>query len=137
MLNAPNKTCDSDPIPTKIAKDCINELLTTISNMVNLSPSSGHFPDIRKEGLVRPKLKKVNMDLIKKNYRPVSNIAFVSKITEKVAALQISDHVSSNQMLPEFQSAVNRQWKVRQFCSEVWCATRLLSRPNAVLPLHQ
>ena len=64
--NAPNKTCDNDPIPTKIVKDCINELLPTISNMVNLSLSSGHFPDIRKEGLVRPKLKKVNMVLITK-----------------------------------------------------------------------
>ena len=76
--------------------------------MVNLSPSSGHFPDIRKEGLVRPKLKKVNMDLIRKNYQPVSNLVFVSKITEKVAALQISEHVSSNQMLPEFQSAYRK-----------------------------
>ena len=44
VLNAPNKTCDNDPIPTKIVKDCINELLPTISNMVNLSLSSGHFP---------------------------------------------------------------------------------------------
>ena len=66
LLNAPNRTCDNDPIPSKIVKDCINELLPTISNMVNLSLSSGHFPDIRKEGLVRPKLKKVNMDLITK-----------------------------------------------------------------------
>ena len=73
--------------------------------MVNLSLSSGHFPDIWKEGLVRPKLKKVNMELMKKNYWPVSNLAFLSKITEKAAALQISDHVPSNQMLPEFQSA--------------------------------
>ena len=52
VLNAPNKTCDNDPIPTKIVKDCINELLPTISSMVNLSLSSGHFPDIWKEGLV-------------------------------------------------------------------------------------
>lgn len=58
VLNAPNKTCDNDPIPTKVFKDCINELLPTISNMVNLSLSNGHFPDIWKEGLVRPKLKK-------------------------------------------------------------------------------
>ena len=108
VLNAPNKTCDNDPIPTKIVKDCINELLPTISNMVNLSLSSGHFPDIWKEGLVRPKLKNANMDLIKKNYRPVSNLAFLSKITEKAAALQISDHVSSNQMFPEFQSAYRK-----------------------------
>ena len=54
---------------------------------------------------MRPKLKKVNMDFIKKNYRPVSNLAFLSKITEKAAALQISDHVSCNQMFPEFQLA--------------------------------
>ncbi|XP_068724147.1 uncharacterized protein [Montipora capricornis] len=105
VLNAPNKTYENDPIPTKIVKDCINELLPTISNMVNLSLSSGHFPDIWREGLVRPKLKNDNMDLIKKNHRPVSNLAFLSKITEKAAALQISDHASSNQMLPEFQSA--------------------------------
>ena len=31
VLNAPNKTCDNGPIPTKIVKDCINELLPTIS----------------------------------------------------------------------------------------------------------
>ena len=76
--------------------------------MVNLSPSSSHFPDIWKEGLVRLKLKKANMDLIKKNYRPISNLAFLSKITEKAAALQISDHMSSNQMFPEFQSAYRK-----------------------------
>ena len=57
VMNAPNKTCDNDPIPTKIVKDCINELLLTISNMVNLSFSSGHFPDIWKEGLAQTKVK--------------------------------------------------------------------------------
>ena len=76
--------------------------------MFNLSLSCGNFPDIWKEGLVRPKLKKVNMDLIKKNYRPVSNLTFLSKITDKASALQISDHVSSNHMLPEFQSAYHK-----------------------------
>lgn len=101
--------------------------LPTISNMVNLSLSSGHFPDIWKEGLVRPKLKNANMDLIKKNYRPVSNLAFLSKITEKAAALQISDHVSSNQMFPGISISLpkksqygncltaHRQCKVGQF----------------------
>ena len=97
-----NKTCDNDPIPTKIVKDCVNELLPTISSMVNLSLSGGHFPDIWKEALVRPKLKKVKVDLIKKNYWPVGNLAFLSKITEKAAVLQISDQVSFNQMFPEF-----------------------------------
>lgn len=108
VLNAPNKTCDNDPIPTKVFKDCINELLPTISNMVSVSLGSSHFPDIWKEGSVRSKLKKVNLDLIKKNCRPVRNLAFLSKITEKAVALQISDHMSSTQMLPEFQSAYHK-----------------------------
>ena len=57
---------------------------------------------------MRPKLKKANLDLIKTNYRPVSNLAFLSKITEKAVALQISDHISSNQMHQEFQSAYRK-----------------------------
>ena len=48
------------------------------------------------------------MDLIKKNYRPVGNLSFLSKTTEKATALQISDHMSSNKMLPEFQSAYRK-----------------------------
>ena len=57
VLNAPNKACDNDPIPTKIVTDCINELLPTISNMVYLLLSSGHFPDIWKDGLSETKVK--------------------------------------------------------------------------------
>ena len=96
--------------------------------MVNLSLSSGHFPDIWKEGLVRPKLKKVNMDLIKKNYRPASNLAFLSKITEKAAAQQISDHVSFNQMFSEFQSA---------YCKHHSTETALLRMRNDILVRHE
>ena len=55
---------------------------------------------------MKPKLKKPNLDLIaKKNYRPVSNLSFLSKITEKVVAQQILQHTSSNNLFPEFQSA--------------------------------
>lgn len=82
--------------------------MQTIIIFLRLSLSSGHFLDIWEEGLVRQKLKKANLDLIKKNYRPVSNLASLSKITEKAVALQISDHMSSNQVLPEFQSAYRK-----------------------------
>ena len=47
--------------------------------------------------------------VIRKTTGPVSNLAFLSKITEKAAALQISDHVSFNQMFPEIKSA-NRKY---------------------------
>ena len=53
---------------------------------------------------MKPKLKKPYLDIIKKNYRPVSNLTFLSKITEKVVAQQILQHISSNNLFPEFQS---------------------------------
>ena len=105
VLSFPNKSCASDPIPTDMVKDCIDDLLPAISNMVNSSLVDGYFPDIWKEALVKPKLKKSNMDLIKKNYRSVSNLAFLSKVTERIAAKQMCGHLSINHLFPEFQSA--------------------------------
>ena len=64
------------------------------------------------------------MDLIKKNYRPASNLAFLSKIIEKAAAKQISDHVSFNQMFSEFQSA---------YCKYHSTETALLRMRNDIL----
>lgn len=74
ILSFPNKSSVLDPIPTDMVKDCIDDLLPAISSMVNSSLLDGYFPSIWKEALVKPKLKKLNMDLIKKNYRPVSNL---------------------------------------------------------------
>ena len=105
VMKAPNKTCDNDPVPTQVVKACINDLLPSISNTVNSSLSSAIVLGIWKEALVKPKLKKPNLDIIKKNYRRVSNLTFLSKITEKVVAQQILQHISSNNLFPEFQSA--------------------------------
>ena len=54
---------------------------------------------------MRPKLKKTNLDLVKKNYRPVSNLVFISKATARIVAQQISQHLCDCQLLPELQSA--------------------------------
>ena len=40
VMKAPSKTCDNDPVPTQVVKACINELLPSISNIVNSSLSS-------------------------------------------------------------------------------------------------
>ena len=70
--------------------------------MVNLSLSSSHFPDIWKEGLVRSKLKITVPSAISHAFQRSL------KRSEKVAALEISDHISSNQMPPEFQLAYRK-----------------------------
>ena len=40
-----------------------------------------------------------------KNYRPVSNLSFISKVTEKIALSQISEHLSRNELYCPLQSA--------------------------------
>ena len=87
IMQSPCKSCPLDPIPTRILKECIDELLPTITRIVNLSILDGSVPTALKEAPVTPLLKKANLppDFLK-NYRPVSGLPFISKIVEKVVA---------------------------------------------------
>ena len=42
-----------------------------------------------------------------KNYRPVANLSFISKIIEKAIATQIHSHLINNDIVDNFQSAYN------------------------------
>jgi hypothetical protein len=83
ILSQANKSCESDPIPTSLLKSCLDDLLPIVTRIVNLSITSGQFPEIYKTAIVKPLLKKDNLDKIPKNYRPVSNLTFVSKVIEE------------------------------------------------------
>ena len=88
IMSSPSKHCDMDPIPTWILKDHIDLLLSTITRIVNLSLKTRTFPSQFKSAVVKPLLKKSTLDSENlKNYRPVSNLTFVSKIIEKIVAL--------------------------------------------------
>ena len=50
-------------------------------------------------------LKKPGLDLLYKNYRPVSNLQYVSKLTGKVVFNQVYDHMVSNAIFPALQSS--------------------------------
>ena len=39
------------------------------------------------------------------NYRPISNIPFISKLLEKVAVSRLVEHLSKNNLTEEYQSA--------------------------------
>ena len=103
ITNSPAKSCEIDPIPTSIVKECLDELSPTISSMINLSLEIGHFPDMWKGALVKPKLKKSGLEPEKKNYRPVSNLQFLSKLTEKAVIQQTVSHIMSCGLFPEMQ----------------------------------
>ena len=103
---SPNTFCDLDPIPTSILKQCLPVLLPTITDIVNLSLTTGVFPKQFKRSSVIPLLKKHNLDKEDlSNYRPISHLSFLSKLTERVVKQRLTHHLSSNHLLNSFQSA--------------------------------
>ena len=85
-----------DPISTPMVISCVDLILPVITKMINLSLNSGRLADDWKCGLINPILKKLGLDLLYKNYRPVSKLQYVSKLTEKVFFNQVYDHMVSN-----------------------------------------
>ena len=100
------KFCCLDPVPTKIVKECFNLLVPFITRMINQSCSSGYVPRTFKLAALIPLLKKANLiPEIFKNFRPISNLPFYSKVMEKVAAKQLCCHKEVNKMREKMQSA--------------------------------
>ena len=72
---------------------CLEKLAPVFTSMINLSLQSGRFAKDWKVALVTPLLKKPGLEQMKKNLHPVSNLAYVSKLTESAVALQLQDHM--------------------------------------------
>ena len=51
-----------------------------VLEIINTSIHEADVPDVLKEALLQPLLKKPGLDLVFPNYQPVSNLTFVSKL---------------------------------------------------------
>ena len=69
-------------------KQCINDYITPLTHLINLSINEGTFPDDLKIAKVIPIYKSDNEQSIN-NYRPISVLPFFSKIFERVIANHI------------------------------------------------
>ena len=107
LISKLNKTtCVLDPFPTKLLMSHLSYILDIILCIVNLCFSSGVFPTPCKSSIIFPLIKKQGLDPeILRNYRPVANLSFISKIIEKAIATQIHDHLINNDIVDNFQSA--------------------------------
>src|ERR1043165_3893475 len=110
LLNSlPNKQCELDPIPTSLLKDCASVLVPVITKIINLSLSTGNFPMVFKHSIVSPLLKKANLDKeTLSNYRPISNLSFLSKLTERIVLTRLNEYLSSNSLLNPHQSGFTK-----------------------------
>ena len=105
-MKAPLKSCELDPIPTPILTSCLDSLLPMITVIVNKSLEESHVPTSVKTAVVRQLLKKPCLDKEEfKNYRPVSNLLFISKILQKVVSTRLEEHINSHSLQDNLQSA--------------------------------
>ena len=118
------KSCESDVIPTKLLKKCLSGLLPCITKKVNLSLSSGVFPSNYEETIVRPLLKKQGLEQQCSNYRPVSNLTFMSRVIEKAMLHHFDKHCDDHDLLPNNLSAYRPKFS---------CETALLRLTNDTL----
>ena len=109
ILSSSSKSCDLDPIPTSVMKNCLDILKTPITDIINSSMETSTFPQNFKEAHVRPLLKKISLPKNElKNYRPVSNLSFISKILEKIVASRLQAHIKNNHLSNPLQSAYRK-----------------------------
>ena len=96
LRSAKPKSCDLDPIPSHLLRQCETLVIPTLTDIVNKSLTCG-MPSKMKQAIVTPLLKKPTLSSDElKSYRPVSNLSFVSKLTEKVVAARLIAHIQRN-----------------------------------------
>ena len=85
-------------------KEHLEVMLTVIKDIVNLSLSTGVFPDQIKKASVKPLLKKPSLDVLN-FFRPISNLSYLSKLIEKGVATLLSNSMNENNLSEPMQSA--------------------------------
>ena len=80
-------------MPTQIVFECLCVLLPALTKRISLSLESGCFPESWEHADVCPRLKKPKSDASFPNLHPISNLTFVSKLTE-FANSELSLHQS-------------------------------------------
>jgi len=100
-MQSPVKSCTLDPVPTFLVREFIDLLLPLLTTMVNTSLMQGQLPASQKRAIVTLRLRRSDIA----NFRPVSNLTFMSKVVERVAASQPNAYLSANGLLLRHQSA--------------------------------
>ena len=116
-----------DPMSAPLVKEVLTHLSLHIANIVNMTLSTGNFNSKLKSDIVLPLLKKQNLDSESfKNYRPVSNLPFLSNVIKKVMACRVLEHMKENHLLDTLQSPYKKAQSTK---------TALLRVQNDILTL--
>lgn len=80
-------------------------IVPAILAIINFSLSTGCFPSFFKHAAIQSILKILKLDTaLPKNYRPISQLPFMSKIVEKVVATQLTPALERHNIYDKSQS---------------------------------
>ena len=123
-MEMPTTTCENDIIPTKLLKEILPTIIPSLTKIANLSINNGVFSEKWKSARIKPLIKSQSKVTVLQNYRPVSNLTFLSKVVEKITLNQFTQHREDHHLLPDYQSAY------RKYHS---CKTSLIKLVNDLL----
>ena len=104
-----NKSVGPNSIPTKILKLLKNDISSQLSEIFNISFSSGIFPSILKTAKVIP-IHKNNSKLDFSNYRPISLLSNIEKILERLMYNRMYKFFSDNNLIYPLQFGFRQKY---------------------------
>jgi hypothetical protein len=97
-----NISLGPDKIPSKIITLCAEEVAPSLTNLFNLSLTSGEVPNEWKLANVIPVFKSGAKNLCS-NYRPISITSIVSTVLEKIICEKVLQHLYASRQIPDNQ----------------------------------
>ena len=107
-----------------LLKEILPAVAPSLAKIINILLEYGIFAASWKVAIIGPLLKNVGLDLISSNYRPVSNLVFLSKVLEKVVLEQFTTYCDTHKLIPDYQSAYRKNFS---------CETSIIKAVNDVL----
>lgn len=101
-----------DPLPSYLFKNCLDIMIPILSKLINLSITKCEIPDLYKISCIKPIKKNPRGTNSLHNYRPISNLPYISKLIERVVTNRISEHIEKYNLLPQNQSAYRKNHSV-------------------------
>ena len=106
MSTMKNESCELDTMPMALFEKILQRYINTIMWLVNISLTAGEFCLKWKTAVVKPLLKKPGLELLNKNYRPVSNLCFLPKLFQKCMLKQLMQHCKKIQSTAGFSICI-------------------------------
>ena len=98
-----NKATGPHSIPYSIISSNINSLSSILSDLTNLSFSTGVFPSQLKEAKVIPVFKNKGSPFDAENYRPISLLSNIDKVFQKLVHKRLSDFLERSRSIYPLQ----------------------------------